>query len=86
MPSLPPVFKRATTTAPLLPYQDLLAVRDALAPYIEQMEDSSAFAGHEQLYADLQDDWKEVNRQIHSYRREALRRWQTLRHRHPMHR
>lgn len=61
-----------------LPYPDLLAVRDALKPHVEDMGDAGWYPDCEETYAQLQVEWREVNRQIERYRQAALQRWRAL--------
>lgn len=58
-----------------LPYADLLAVRDALKPYVEDMNDAGWYQDCEESHARLQAEWREINRQLERYRQAALQRW-----------
>lgn len=61
-----------------LPYPDLLAVRDAIRPYVEDMDETGWYPDCEECYAQLRAEWQEVNRQIERYRQVALQRWRAL--------
>lgn len=58
-----------------LPYVDLLAVRDALKPYVEDMNDAGWYLDCEASYAQLRSEWQDVNHQIKRYQDSALQRW-----------
>ncbi|MBO9539656.1 hypothetical protein J7643_03590 [bacterium] len=58
-----------------LTYLDLLAVRDALKPYVEDMNDAGWYLDCESSYSQLRAEWQEVNRQLERYRHDALQRW-----------
>ena len=58
-----------------LSYSDLLAVRDVLKPYVEDMHDTGWYHDCEASYAQLRAEWQEVNQQLDRYRHSALQRW-----------
>lgn len=60
-------------------YSDLLAVRDALRPYVEDMDEAGWYPDCEECYAQLRAEWQDVNRRIEHYRLAALQRWRASR-------
>lgn len=60
-------------------YVELLAVRDALRPYVEDMHDAGWYPDCEECYEQLRAEWREVNQALDRYRQGALQRWRSRR-------
>lgn len=63
----------------LFPYAELLAVRDALRPYVDDMQDAGWYPDCEACYDQLLAEWHEVNQAIDRHRLAALQRWRSRR-------
>jgi len=63
----------------LLPYAELLAVRDALRPYVDDLQDAGWYPDCEACHDQLLAEWREVNQAIERHRQAALERWRSRR-------